>query len=222
MNPNQNGFSVIQVLVSVGIAMISALAVTSVLDNSMKAQKSMTLNDDLSYQVSLIQMSLSTKNICGINLPYFKNKANGTLSFDSNNLSNVEFSVEKIQNSPSNIILINGGALPGQNNTKVNILMNHFVEIIPNSIYLAELHFDLDKSSNIKGTTLGARFITRKVPISLKTTAIGSTQSIVECYVKESTFSQEDLKNIKRDMCLSLSGTFDENTSLCDIGPYYQ
>lgn len=222
MNPNQNGFSMIQVLISIGIAMVSALAITSVLDNSMRAQKSMTLNDDLSYQVSLIQMSLSTKSICNLNLPSFKNKANGTISFDSSNLSNVDFSVEKIQNGPSNVLLTSGESLPGQNNTKVTISMNHFVEIVPNSIYLAEMRFDLDKSSNVKGTILGAKFITRKVPISLKTTSIGSTQSIVECYVKESALSQEDIKNIKRDMCLSLSGTFDENTSLCDIGPYYQ
>ena len=127
---SRKGFSIIQVVISMAIAMISGLAIVALVDNTLKVQKGMEITDDLTNMLAIVKMSLGTEAVCNLNISNFKNPARSDAAeFDSAGLANVKLQVDKIQNSASNTILTSNQSLPGKQSTLVKIHLTNLKRI---------------------------------------------------------------------------------------------
>lgn len=220
---SKKGSSLIQVTIGLAIAIISGLAISTLIENTLKVQKSIEITDDFTNILSVVKMSLGTEAVCNLNISNIKNlDRGGAHEFNATALSGLKLQVDKIQNTAVNVIITNNQNLPGKHATLVKIYLTNLVEIMPNSQFIGDLQFELDKNNSTQQMQLGVKNIVRKIPINIKTTNSGSIQTITACSTPSMSLSAEDIKKMKSEMCASLDGTFDTATGKCDIGPYYQ
>jgi hypothetical protein len=222
INKNR-GFSLAQVLISIGILTFSIAAIMTMVQNTVKFQKGIELTDDLQNSIAIVRMALGVPSVCGANIPYFQNPAQANLpKFDSSALASQNIVVTELRSNPTKTILTNNLELPGKPGSNVTMNLTGLVEIVANSSYIGELQFFLDKDADGSHRVAGNRKILRTLPVSLTTTNVGTIQTIIGCSVKAINLTSAELNVIKQDMCASLNGTWDGSTGKCDIGPFYQ
>ncbi|WII70756.1 hypothetical protein QJS83_09815 [Bdellovibrio sp. 22V] len=201
---DQSGFSLVQTLVTLAIMGIIGMGTMSMLNNSMKTQKSIVLADDLQNTITEVRMNLSKTAVCTANISNFS-----MTSFDRNNLSSVNIVLNRITTGAATPVVVNNQALPNKPNTRVNMRLANVIEVVPNTSYKGDLIFTLDKDASGSGTVTGARHINRSLPIMLEVTNAGPIQTITSCSVYDSNaLSNNDTDNLKREMCSSLGGSY--------------
>lgn len=207
--------SLLEVIIAIGIMGIVITGTISMTINSMKAQKSIQLTDELQNTLFITKVALSNPANCS----YLASNHLSRRQFDRNEIATTGVSaitVNEISTSTSgNAIARNGSHLPGSENSRVDLKIEDITEIKMNDTYMGNLKFYFTKSTS--GQVIGANQIVRSIPIILKTTAVGTIQTVQTCYTFNSEISSQDLITIKEQVCQSMGGTWNAGSSLCEL-----
>lgn len=204
---NQKGFSLVQVLVAVGIASIGMLAMTTMSTNSMKANKSVEVSAQITDLVSLMRIQLGSADVCKLRLlPYLS-----STQITTSSLATTSLTASRVD-SPNGSILFEAGkpVATSPNLTVESITIDKFQDLSPSAFpgtaYMAEVTLKINKAS---GVAIGAQSVVRALPVFFKTTLSGGIATINSCSISSSSLNNSDMYTINSTVCTALAGTFD-------------
>ncbi|NUM60399.1 MAG: type II secretion system protein [Bdellovibrionaceae bacterium] len=211
MKPNKNtvikkqmGFSLVEILVALGILSVAALAGSQLIMNLLSAQKGIAVDSKLQDILNESRMAFKNPAQCSANISNFSTKILSAANFKTLKITVSKWSLN------GNNFLINNGAITGINDSKVNLSIEKFQQISTTE-YKAFAIFDFDR-----GNLVGGKSRIRELPINL----ITSSDVITSCsFSSVELLSQHDLDLIKSDVCSSLGGTFNSGTQKCSSTP---
>ncbi len=192
------GFSLIEMMVVVGVMSIVMLAAGQFIMANMHATRSIELTSELDQMMLELQLTLKNPAVCAANLP---NLASNPLD----PTAPARIALSKID-SLTSTILTNGGTLRNQSGSTVNIYLENFQNISPTE-YTADLAVELDKGQvNI----IGGKLIKRHILLDLTTANPAPAVTVSACYAMANSSSSPTA------VCSLLGGTYNATSGLCD------
>lgn len=232
---NSQGFSLVQVLVVLGIVGIISAGTASMMTNTVKAQRGISLNDELQNALTGVRMHMSKKDVCRANLD---NIVSGkTFNDEAMDGFNTRFSRLVNPEDGNSILMADGQAVPGIPNTRVNIQLTNMRKVVDNRNYIADIVFTFDKDAGDLKNVGGPQQMTRTMSILFDTYASGATQTMTSCSVFDSnalSASDSDTLmyancaaiggemingncDLNRKICSSVGGVFNEGSRSCSF-----
>lgn len=200
------GFTLVELLIAIGLVGIVIAAATTMILTTMKFQKNVALNDDIENSVVYTKQILSEVSLCTLNL---KDKI-----FDKTLLGDINppaIAVNQIVNLAGTELLKQ--ETPLRDNSAIivkSIVITDLSTILPDTKYMANLKISFLKPA---GSIIGPAYQTKKIPVLLLTTAIPSTNNINidTCYTNsaaaptssahgEQSFSASGVFNVPPDV----------------------
>jgi prepilin-type N-terminal cleavage/methylation domain-containing protein len=197
------GFSLIEVMIVVGVSAVVMMAMLSLNVVSLKSNKTIATNSEVGDILNNLRMSLSEESICNDTLlRYFNPK-----KFPAANPTSMGVSRIDHPSSGNKPFLEAGKSVPNLNNVTIESIAIVDIRDVsppsaPNTAYMGELTFNL-----LKNNVFGDANSSPALPIYLKTTRNASDAVVNGCALSSVNLSVEDMTAIKRDVCLSMTGT---------------
>lgn len=196
---SNRGFTMIEALAAVAIVGVLVLVFSNLTMTTLKTQKGIALTDDLSNTIQLVRMNLRKSAVCQVNIPHLNPQ-----TFDRTALNGLTLNMARITALDGTPLVTSNSALPNRPGSMVQIRVQNLREVIPNSDYMGDLAFFLQKGPGV----MGAQDIVRTLPILFNTTAAGNIQTITGCSALDSSVTSQDIAMIERQVCESMSGTW--------------
>lgn len=210
MRSSNRGFSIIQVLTALAIGSVVMFGLITMNVNSMKATRSIEINNQVSDTISLLKIQLSSDQICTSR--FLANFPTDGRLFPLVNIPSKVISVPKIDDPNGATYLSLNSPIPGINGSQLISLEVRNLKDIGSSGgqgLSGDVVLKISKGANI----IGAQEVTRSFPIYFKTSVSGADISINSCSVGNAGISLADLSV----MCASIGGNWNSSTASCEM-----
>lgn len=200
---NQNGSSLIQVLIASALVMTLSLGVSELIVNSSRAQKANAVKFTWSLAQSEILSMISNKDMCTQSITSSAQYLDLTQASDptGQNISLTSFSGETLSKDAK----ISNGDLTIQSLSIKN--PNKITDISGNKeLWSVKLNMSALATQNL----LGGKQLSNDLDLGLFLTVDASNNEILECSLTPGD-------DVLSGVCTSIGGTFDENTGDCDL-----
>lgn len=201
VSTKSNGFSLIEVLIALGVMSLAALAGSQLIMNLLASQKAIAIDSRMQDILNESKMAFKNPTVCSANIANFSSK-----NLSSSNMGTLKITVDKWTLNGAEF-LKNNSPIPGASaDTKVSLSIEKFEQIATDE-YKAFAIFNFDR-----GNVPGGNLRTRQLPMNLLTTS----GVITSCsFSSIEMLSQHDLDNLKSEICTSFGGTFDTVNQKC-------
>lgn len=201
---NKQGFTIVELLIAIGLFAIVTLAITKGFSLIGKSQSTIKSQEDLLNIMHNIGRIISNSEQCSYNLNTDAATANNfsSLTLNANNLTSQNIEVNRLINKVTGAKVIEKNMQVGAGvSYKVDQMMiQNFKEITPNRAYIADLL--------VKFSGSGQPPVQRKISILLGTTGANpSALTINSCNISDSLDNEDSAKLT----CLYLGGTWDSS-----------
>ncbi len=161
---DRRGQSLAQVMIGFGLAGVLALMLAQLNMITMQGQNAVAQNADLSSVATVLTQALQTAAVCDANMAS-TNLAQVTFSTASGTLASQNINMNRITVNNGDVLVQAGGRI-GKTLTVTALRLEQFKELASGTSYLANIHIEASKQD---GNFVGAKVITRDVPIQLRT-----------------------------------------------------
>lgn len=200
---SDRGFGLVDVMITVGIFGILALASLEGVSMALKSIRSQRLSQTLHTVLMEVETHLSKRHICTAN-------NFGGLHFDPMAGS---VSLTEVRDGQNNPILKSGEEIEPGLETESLILTN-FKDMSPGQV-ATEWAADLVVTVK-RGEVFGPTTVTRKAIVSFETTPNSATDVAIDECVAGANPDQVDIAALMQTVCSSMGGSFNGTTNQCD------
>lgn len=198
---NEHGMSLISVMVASAIGLVLVASLTQFMTSLFKATNTVKVEGDINSIITLVNLTLEDSARCNVNVP---NIGNGSVTLLPTTPSNTIIPVSKIEYPVGTSILEKAASCNGVAGICIKDLYISDISSSSPNRFMASLTAKISKTG-----TIGAQEVTRKMSISLGTSAGNIVNSCAS-----TTLTPAQLEKA----CQTLGGAFDPNTQVCTQG----
>ncbi|MCM2279235.1 MAG: hypothetical protein NDJ89_14255 [Oligoflexia bacterium] len=174
---NLEGFSLVQVLIGMGLLGVLGLLFAQITTQSLKGQSAVRGSSELNHLVDQVTLVLQNPTVCSSNLT----AANlSSVSFDSSSgaLPGQVITINRIT-LPSGSVIAEPGMKISSGLVLMKLELRGFQELSAGTHYLAMVRLEAKREQN---SAIGSPILTRDVPLTLATHIVsGTTAQIDQC-----------------------------------------